>query len=60
MDNKKAYTYILIREDISYEQQIVQASHAALEAGIRYGDRDHISYLILLSVANQEELLEAA
>lgn len=58
--NKPPYTYILIRKDISAEQQIVQAAHAALEAGFRFSQPSEVSNLIVLEVANQEELLDAA
>lgn len=57
----KPYVYVLVREDISLEQQMVQASHAALEAGFRFqqpaGDT---SSLILLSIPNRESLENAA
>ena len=58
--NKQPYTYILLRKDISPEQRVVQASHAALEAGFRFPRPSEVSYLIVLEVANQEELLDAA
>lgn len=54
------YTYILLRKDISPAQQIVQAGHAALEAGFIYDKPDETSYLIVLEVANEEELLSAS
>ena len=54
------YTYILLRKDISPEQQIVQAAHAALEAGFIYKKPDNTSYLIVLEVADEKELLAAS
>ena len=57
---KKPYTYILVRKDISPEQRVVQAAHAALEAGFRFQKPDETSYLIVLEVANEQELNEAA
>lgn len=60
MESNKPYTYILLRKDISPEQRIVQAAHAALEAGFRFPQPSEVSYLIVLEVANQEELLDAA
>ena len=57
---KKPYTYVLVRKDISPEQRVVQASHAALEAGFRFSQPDETSYLIVLEVANEHELNEAA
>jgi len=60
MESKQPYTYVLLRKDISPEQRIVQAAHAALEAGFRFPQPSEVSYLIVLEVANQEELLDAA
>jgi hypothetical protein len=54
------YTYILIRKDISPEQQLVQAAHAALEAGFRFKQPEKTSFLIALEIENEQELLEAA
>jgi len=54
------YTYILLRKDISPAQQIVQAAHAALEAGFIYDKPDETSYLIVLEVADEKELLAAS
>ena len=54
------YTYILVRKDISPEQQIVQAAHAALEAGFRFKQPETTSYLIVLEVANEKELEDAS
>jgi hypothetical protein len=42
---------MFIRTDLSLAQQIVQASHAALEAGNRFGPHSH---LILFGVENQD------
>jgi len=57
---KTPYTYVILRKDISPEQRIVQASHASLEAGFRFKQPDETSYLIVLEVANELELNEAA
>jgi hypothetical protein len=54
------YTYVLLRKDISPEQQIVQAAHATLEAGFIYKKPDQTSYLIVCEVENEQELLEAS
>lgn len=54
------YTYVLIRKDISPEQQLVQAAHAALEAGFSFERPDRTSFLIMLQVQNQEELNQAS
>jgi hypothetical protein len=51
------YTYLFIRTDLSPAQQIVQASHAALEAGNRFGPHSH---LVLIGTEGEDELLKAA
>lgn len=54
-----SYIYLLLRKDLSAEQQIIQAAHAAMESGLRNTPTDKISNLILLEVKNEEELKEA-
>ena len=54
------YTYVLIRKDISPEQQIVQAGHAALEAGFRFQKPEQTSFLIVLEVSDEEKLRNAS
>lgn len=49
MDNTP-YTYVFIRTDLSHAQQIVQASHAALDAGHTFGAHSH---LVLMGVDTQ-------
>jgi hypothetical protein len=56
----KPYVYVLVREDISAEQQLVQASHAALEAGFRFERPLQTARLIVLSVPDREALEAAA
>lgn len=56
----KPYTYVLVREDLSQEQQMVQACHAALEAGFAFNAPAMTSRLIVLTVPNQEALMAAA
>ncbi len=56
----KPYVYVLVRTDISFEQQLVQASHAALEAGFRFNAPSEIASVIVLAVPSQQALLEAA
>jgi len=55
----KPYTYVLIRTDIPLEQQMVQACHAALEAGHAFSAPAQTSSLIVCTVPNREALLEA-
>ncbi|MBK3779830.1 hypothetical protein G3A43_06155 [Paraburkholderia aspalathi] len=56
----KPYVYVLIREDISLEQKLVQASHAALEAGFRFEKPEQTASLIMLSVPDRNALEAAA
>lgn len=56
MDNTP-YSYLFIRTDLSYPQQIVQASHAALEAGNRFGPHSH---LVLIGLKDETALVKAA
>lgn len=50
------YTYIFVRTDISIEQQLVQASHAALEAGFTFEKPVQTSSIIMIPAKDQEEL----
>lgn len=57
----RSYVYVVVRADLSLEQQAVQACHAAFEAGSRFGPRSEAenresSNLVLLRVRNQDEL----
>ena len=49
---------MFIRTDLPIEQQIVQAAHAALEAGRDLEKPKSISHLILLKVDSQDELIK--
>ncbi len=52
--------YVLVRTDIDPVQQLVQASHAAAEAGRTFYDERHgIASLIVLAVPDREALLAA-
>jgi len=51
------YSYLFIRTDLTHPQQIVQASHAALEAGNRFGPHSH---LVLIGIKDEQALLQAA
>ncbi len=49
--------YVLVRTDLPLAQQIVQAAHAAHEAGIHFGDKlVHPSSLVLIGVGSEAEL----
>lgn len=52
--------YIFVRTDISLEQQLVQAAHAALEAGFKFEKPKNTAFLVLIAVKNQETLLKTA
>ena len=61
-DNYPAKTtvYVLVRTDLSLEQQLVQSSHAVLEAGRSlYGPEHGIASVIVLAVADQAALYRA-
>ena len=47
----------MVRTDLSPAQQLVQAVHAAYEAGIRFGDPSSISSVVVCSVPDEQELL---
>lgn len=51
------YTYVLVRQDIALEHQMVQACHAALEAGFQFEAPHRTSFLVLCSVADEQSLL---
>lgn len=60
------YLYITVRKDLSPEQQVVQAAHAAFIAGVDFGQRglsDQIDpegvHFVVLHAEDEEELLEA-
>ena len=54
------YTYVFIRNDMSYAQQIVQASHATLEAGVKYDQPADISRIVLFPLNNEKDLFAKA
>lgn len=54
------YVYILVRTDIPLAQQMVQASHAALEAGFAFNAPHEPAHLVMLAVSDAASLLEAS
>ena len=54
------YVYLLIREDLDPVSRLVQASHAALEAGFDFGRPPGAVHLIALGVRDERELLREA
>lgn len=55
----KPYIYVLVREDIPLEQQLVQACHAASEAGASFNGGIRNSSLIVCTVPDRAALLAA-
>ena len=53
------YIYIVVRSDLSKEQQLVQACHAAIKATFQF-DSDPRSSLVVLKVDNKAGLNEVA
>lgn len=60
VQEEKKYVYIFVRKDISLEQQLVQAAHAALEAGFTFQKPKNTAFLVLIAVETQEKLLKTA
>lgn len=54
------YTHVVIRRDISVEQQVVQGIHAAMAATAQFGGLTSETRLVLMSVEDEEELLSLA
>lgn len=52
-----AYTYLFIRRDLSPAKRIVQAAHAAHNAGEKFGDHSH---MILFGIKDEADLRKAA
>lgn len=48
---------MVVRADLSLAQQLCQAVHAAHEAGIKFGDPNGISSVVVCSVPNEQGLL---
>jgi hypothetical protein len=54
------YMYIFVRQDLTLPQQIVQASHAAHEAGHDFGKADGSTHIVLIGIPSQAKLLATA
>lgn len=53
----KGYVYVIVREDLSGPQKVVQAVHAAIEACRNYlDDEENHPSVIVLGVKNEEKL----
>jgi hypothetical protein len=56
----KPYAYVIVRKDLPPVQIVVQACHAAQQAGHAFEDPVDTSSIILLQVPDQAALEEAA
>ena len=54
------YCYVIVRQDLSLEQQMVQAIHAAMAATSDHGGLQSDTRLAVVAVKNQAQLLEWA
>ena len=57
---ERPYTYVFIRNDLSYAQQIVQASHATLEAGFKFKQPEEISSIVLFPAKDENDLFDVS
>ena len=51
------YTYLFIRKDLPFPQQLVQIAHAAHDAGYKFGDHSH---MVCFEIDGEKKLLDAA
>lgn len=51
---------MLVREDLPLATQMCQAVHAAHEAGIRWGDPEKISSVVICKIPSEVDLTKAA
>lgn len=59
-DTVTPFVYIFVRQDIPPVQQVIQAAHAAHEAGIMFGKvNKQISHFCIFGVKNENDLLDA-
>jgi hypothetical protein len=58
----KPYIYVLVRKDISIEQQLVQVGHAAREAALAFPahPNEPIASVIVCEVPDRQALLDAS
>lgn len=52
------YIYVIVRNDLTNAQKVVQACHAVAELGKRHSLDETVQFLVALSVENEQELLE--
>jgi hypothetical protein len=51
--------YIIVRTDFSVEQQLVQAAHAAYEAGSKFGQPNLNGSMVMCAVPDEDALVKA-
>ena len=54
------YVYIVVRNDLKLEHQLVQACHAALESGFDFNRPDITAHLVVLHAEDRGHLEEIA
>ncbi len=59
-DVEPAYTYVFVRTDLPAADQIVQVGHACLEAGSKFDQPKAPCHLVLIGIASEARLCEAA
>lgn len=59
-ETNERWHYVFVCADLKPEQQLVQACHAAYEAGCRFGAPGENGNLVLCSVDDQEALMDVA
>ena len=57
--SERPYHYVLVRTDLTAAQQMVQAAHAAYEAGSKYGTHERNGSLVMCAVSDEEALQQA-
>ena len=56
-DNETPFVYIFVREDLPPIQQLIQASHATHESGIKFGKiEDKISHFCVFGVPDEKSI----
>lgn len=58
--NSAEYSHVIVRRDLSAEQQTVQAIHAAMAATAEFGGLSPTTRLVLMSIESESELMKLA
>ena len=51
------YVYVFVRQDLSFPQQVVQSSHASIEASKFLSQEQH-PHIVLIGVSDEEALIQ--